>query len=48
MCLVTLVRLASYPGPAQLSSLAVWKSGREPDIFFTFSDIMIEMMVERV
>ena len=48
MCLVTLVRLASYLGPAQLLSLAVRKSGREPDIFFTFSDVGIERMVERV
>ena len=45
MCLVTLVRLASYPGPAQL---AVRKSGREPGIFFTFSDVGIERMIERV
>ena len=42
MCLVTLVRLALYPGHAQLSSLAVRKSGKEPGIFFTFSDVGIE------
>ena len=31
--------LASFPGPAQLSSLTVWKSGRGPGIIYHVNDL---------
>ena len=40
--------LALFPGPAQLSSLSVRKSGRGPGIFSHMSDVKLESMVERV
>ena len=39
--------LASFPGPAQLSSLAVRKSGRGPGIIHHVSDIEGREKVER-
>ena len=38
--------LASFPGPAQLS-VAVWKSGRGPGIFYHASNVEGREKVER-
>ena len=38
--------LASFPGPAQLPSLAVRKSRRGPGIFSHLSDVRIERVVK--
>ena len=39
--------IASFPGPAQLPLLAVWKSGRGPGIFYHVSDVEGREKVER-
>ena len=39
--------LASFPGPAQLSSLEVRKSDRGPGIFYHVSDVEGREKVER-
>ena len=41
-------RVASFPGPAQLSVIYSKESGRGPGIFSHVSDVRIERVVERV